>query len=491
VGGLFTYTSGVPGGTGTTESHQGIVLRNNDIYGGQRSINLGHVEEILIENNRLSLKQTRGGFNTHVLIHTIPPTDGWITGAELTIRGNRVAAARTASNNAAIGVWGFLLDSPGDNTYTIENNFIGGIDLTATAGSLTRFAGINLTRATSSTLVVQHNSIDMEAPAGLTGLDSSKAFTVGVTNTGFTGTVIVKNNIIRAGGPGVAALNFAPATGVWFSDNNIFFSANGAIGRRNGAVKNSLVDWQGTGLDANSRSIDARLPDAPFHGRWLLGDAGGDLHFSATPGIRYQFPAIPGITSDIDGETRGSTTFAGADEPEDADADGTPNSIEDIAENAGDGNNDGTLDRLQAHVASFVAIDGTVLTLATTDTLALVNVTTIDPPGSIGYHFPYGLLQFDIAGVPLGGAATVAVHLPDGHETTSWFKYGPEAGNVADHWYEFLNDGTTGATLGNPAILQFVDGQRGDRDLTANGVISDPSGPSAPGTASVHDWTGH
>ncbi len=63
------------------------------------------------------------------------------------------------------------------------------------------------------------------------------------------------------------------------------------------------------------------------------------------------------------------------------------------------------------------------------------------------------------------------------------------ANNPTDHWYEFLYDGTTGAEiLADKIVLHFVDGERGDSDLTANGVIADPGAPAilTPATSSVH-----
>jgi hypothetical protein len=50
--------------------------------------------------------------------------------------------------------------------------------------------------------------------------------------------------------------------------------------------------------------------------------------------------------------------------------------------------------------------------------------------------------------------------------------------NDIPHWYEFLFDGTTGAEINENIItLHFVDGSRGDNDITTNGIIIDPSGP--------------
>ena len=61
----------------------------------------------------------------------------------------------------------------------------------------------------------------------------------------------------------------------------------------------------------------------------------------------------------------------------------------------------------------------------------------------------------------------------------TYYKFGPTAGNATPHWYEFLYDGSTGAVIDNAQhtiTLHFVDGERGDDDLVANGTIVDPGG---------------
>ena len=79
----------------------------------------------------------------------------------------------------------------------------------------------------------------------------------------------------------------------------------------------------------------------------------------------------------------------------------------------------------------------------------------------------------------VGVALTLTLH---GNETVAtYYKYGPTPDAPTPHWYEFLYDGTTGAEIdGNTITLHFVDGQRGDADLIANGVLVDPGGPGVP-----------
>jgi len=96
-----------------------------------------------------------------------------------------------------------------------------------------------------------------------------------------------------------------------------------------------------------------------------------------------------------------------------------------------------------------------------------------------GVTFPFDLFGFAVTGFGAGNPTTVTIKLPDGEEPTTYWKYGPTPLDGTDHWYEFLYDGTTGAELdGNVITLHFVDGERGDHDLTADGIIDDPGGPA-------------
>jgi hypothetical protein len=149
-----------------------------------------------------------------------------------------------------------------------------------------------------------------------------------------------------------------------------------------------------------------------------------------------------------------------------------------------DGNNDGIADSLQDNVASFHTYgDKNYVTMASPLGTTISNCTADDNPSSSDapsdVEFPYGFFGFTIDGVAIGGAITVTLHLPVGETMESYYKYGPTAGNNTNHWYEFLYDGQTGAKInGNVITLYFVDGMRGDDDLTANGSIRDVGGPA-------------
>ena len=177
----------------------------------------------------------------------------------------------------------------------------------------------------------------------------------------------------------------------------------------------------------------------------------------------------------------------------DEDQDGVSDYIENQAPNNGDGNNDGVPDSEQLHVASLPnAADGIFVTIVADPSLTLTDVVASDNPSpSDGptVDFPIGFLDFDISGLAAGTATTVELMLSPGTSPTSYWQYGPTPDNPTDHWYEFLFDGSTGAVIsGNTITLHFVDGQRGDADLVANGQIVDPGAPAILSSVAFGDY---
>ena len=148
-----------------------------------------------------------------------------------------------------------------------------------------------------------------------------------------------------------------------------------------------------------------------------------------------------------------------------------------------DGNNDGTADRLQDNVVSFHTYDNqNYVTFESPTGTSISNCTAEDNPSKTnapsGVGFSYGFFGFNIDGIGIGGSTTVTLYLPAGESFNTYYKYGLTPNDNSNHWYEFLNDGQTGAKFrGNIITLYFVDGMRGDDDLTANGIVVDKGGP--------------
>lgn len=166
--------------------------------------------------------------------------------------------------------------------------------------------------------------------------------------------------------------------------------------------------------------------------------------------------------------------------------DGVPDEIENGAPNGGDGNGDGIADSQQPNVTSLPnSANGSYVTLATPAGTGLAQVSAIGSPSPgnapVGIDFPVGFFQFSIGGISSGSATSATMYFSPKETVNSYYKYGPTSDNSVPHWYEFLFDGTTGAEIDNRLhriVLHFVDGQRGDNDLTANGVIVDPGSPA-------------
>ena len=109
-----------------------------------------------------------------------------------------------------------------------------------------------------------------------------------------------------------------------------------------------------------------------------------------------------------------------------------------------------------------------------------VAVAPLAPPP--GTSFPHGLFSFRIGGCGAGGTATVKVDYPQALPAgAQYWKYGPTAGQPADHWYALSAGAPNNASLsGASATFTLVDGGDGDDDLAPNGEIVDQGGPGAP-----------
>jgi len=147
-----------------------------------------------------------------------------------------------------------------------------------------------------------------------------------------------------------------------------------------------------------------------------------------------------------------------------------------------DGNGDGIADYLQRNVTSFHTYDDQYyVTLEGPDGTTIINCQAVKNPSAAdappSVDFPYGFFEFTIKGISNGDTTTVTLYFPSGSTIDTYYKYGPTPSNNIDHWYEFLNDEQTGSEInGNVITLHFVDGERGDDDLSADGTIIDVGG---------------
>ena len=178
----------------------------------------------------------------------------------------------------------------------------------------------------------------------------------------------------------------------------------------------------------------------------------------------------------------------------DNDSDGIADETEQNAPNSGDGNWDGVPDADQAHVASFLDPNsGHYITLESDTGTTLENCHTVNPlPENLPTDavFEWGLFAFTITGIQEGGSTQLMIYLPEGAQPTEYKKYGPTPQNPSDHWYDFADDGQTGASInGNIITLYFIDAERGDDVLRPDGKIVDEGGPVYATASSASDGT--
>ena len=130
------------------------------------------------------------------------------------------------------------------------------------------------------------------------------------------------------------------------------------------------------------------------------------------------------------------------------------------------------------NATSIPTADGSSdLTIQSPPGTYLSNVSAIEagtlgtPPQDVS--FPLGAVGFNVNGLAPGASIEVEIEFPEEVSVSSYYKF-------SNHWYEFLDDGTTGATVTPGKVtLKLVDGGRGDHDETINGVIVDPGALSA------------
>ena len=251
------------------------------------------------------------------------------------------------------------------------------------------------------------------------------------------------------------------------------------------------ISWSGTpGIESNvviellkGGTLDqVILPSTPDDGSYMW-NIPSNQSTGSTFKVRISYLSDGSIVDQSDGN------FTIVDSAQDGDGDGVADGEEmGPAGDDGsyDGNNDGTPDSEQDSVASLHTFDGGhYVTVESPDPLG--NVQAVTPSGDLppDVAFPYGFFGFSVTGIGPGGATSVTLYL-DSESSDIYYKYGKIPGSTTDEIYEFSYDPetVTGAEFdGFTVTLHFVDGNLGDDDLTANGIIIDQGGPGITGVS--------
>ncbi|MGA9032179.1 MAG: peptidylprolyl isomerase [Sulfuricaulis sp.] len=105
-------------------------------------------------------------------------------------------------------------------------------------------------------------------------------------------------------------------------------------------------------------------------------------------------------------------------------------------------------------------------------------LATFTPPFGKTVQFNDEISRFTMSGAMGPAGRVVTLYHGINASVNRYYAYGPTPDNATPHWYDFTFDGTTGAEIvGNKILLHFVDGQRGDDDLTVNNSITHTGAP--------------
>jgi len=221
------------------------------------------------------------------------------------------------------------------------------------------------------------------------------------------------------------------------------------------------------------------------------------LYYVDSTTIAGQTPPHPNGTVDVmvtNPDGRGGTLAGGftygniaSGTIPDFDGDGVSDRKEQGCNNAQsdyDGNGDHIPDYMQVSAATFTVFDpdgvAICMTMAVPEGHQLFRPLAEASQNTPQWQrFPYGL--FSVRHIELNrDTDTMLTLFADGSSIQSYWLYGKTPDNPTDHWYSFMYDGQTGAEIMTDRILlHFVDGERGDNDLSANGFISQHfGGPS-------------
>ncbi len=183
--------------------------------------------------------------------------------------------------------------------------------------------------------------------------------------------------------------------------------------------------------------------------------------------------------------------WGSSDTPADTDADGVVDALDtdsdddgvsDLDEDGVDSDQDGTLDRVDNQAATMATPQGKMSVVINHPTARLAQTEFIETVVSSGSQpnvsFPYGGVEYQIAGISVGEIVLVTIVMPD------------VLPDDAEYWKYDDNNGfrkLTSQVSGNQISFALADGGTGDDDGMTNGLISDPGYVGIPQAASVSD----
>lgn len=266
---------------------EGIVT-NNDIHAGARGISTYIAGPCVFANNNITLYPTTTTYSYNYGIYC-----SWVSGAE--IYGNVVTSAEATAGGVTI-VGGIVTAShPEGAVFNVYNNMVSVADA---AETVPVYGLLHMSANDAGNWNVYHNTFEVNGAGECYGIGNSSTGPVAMD---------LKNNIIindNAGTAASAAINLVSTSTVLTSNNNVLVSAE-KLASLGGTDYADLADWKTAGYDNGSDSLAVTFT------------AADDLHLAAPSDtdLDLLMPALPAVTTDIDGDARGTFfAYAGADE---------------------------------------------------------------------------------------------------------------------------------------------------------------------------------
>jgi hypothetical protein len=444
-----------------------------------------------------------------------------ITGSNNEIRNNTISGIYTGFGGfGSVETWGGI-DISGNGGYGIFSGAAihihdwARINQNRQGGILSENVGIFASGDVTSLEVIGNGADNPQAGYGIHAKGEGYVYLDNINvSDNFKGGIVASSHRVKIGGSSNLVTNNG-GNGIWAADGTIAFSGAFQVSENDsyGIWASGLITISGSGqvngngksgIRSDSDSIDAaEATSLKVVENGLSGlEAGNQASViilantavlsNTGVGIRtdgdlsvYSGSVCGNRGGDVD--AAGEVTVAASVIFCDEDIDGVSDSVEAGAPHNGDGNNDGIPDSRQVHVASLT-VSGKYTTLVTGETrqLAWISGVKEDSRGNAiqGVDFStgsyQGTVQPELGLFSLASSAgiTVTLLLPQDSSPNTFWTYGRTPDNRTPHWFEFLYDGETGAEFqGNTVVLHFIDGLRGDLDLTENGSISFSGAP--------------
>jgi len=441
--GTLTATGGNINGAGIGGGGNSITINNGTItaYGGLNAPGIGGGSDITINGG--TINATGGSWGAGIggrgdggLVHTITINGGTInaTGGSL---GAGIGGGSTGGGSGVITIHGGLINA------TAGSGDVPGIGGNYIPITITGNASVTATGSPGS---------------GGAGIGSSNTITIDTTGT-----------VIATGGGG-----------------NTTVGGGAPIG--NSGFNNGTAPVTGSGISPIAAPADASVV------------VGGNVTFTVSvttagtaPNLGYQWQVFAngGPTwANVPGATAPTLTLNGVT------ADMYGNQYRCVVTAANGGLSTGTSITYTTHPAKLLQTSNSQFTSALPTGVGTMSATVsgggstcvfnpsatqmIAPssvPAGQPFQFPYGLFTFELTGCTPGSTVTVTTIWPNLSGVTGYMKYGPTPTSGGQSvWYAPANLQIAGNTI----TYTVQDGGLGDNDLSANGVIRDPGGPTIP-----------